>query len=217
MTAVIGYGQTEASPYLTHTLPDDPHPDWVDTVGRPLPQTEIKIVNPDSGEVLPRGKIGEICGRGYGIMKDYFENPAGTAAAIDSEGWLHTGDLGSLDEHGYCRVHGRIKDLIIRGGENIYPPEIEDVLHTHPAILGASVVGVPDADWGEIPVAFVQAKPEARPSAEELETFSRERLASYKVPRVWRFVDQFPQTASGKIQKFALREIYLDAGARRGR
>ena len=108
-------------------------------------------------------------------------------------------------------MQGRIRDLIIRGGENIYPREIEDVLHTHPAILGASVVGVPDADWGEIPVAFVQAKAEARPSAEELETFSRERLASYKVPRIWRFVDQFPQTASGKIQKFALQEIYLEA------
>jgi fatty-acyl-CoA synthase len=209
--AVIGYGQTEASPYLTHTLPDDPHPDWVNTVGRPLPQTEIKIVNPETGEILPRGEIGEICARGYGIMKDYFDNPAGTTAAIDLEGWLHTGDLGSLDERGCCRVQGRAKDLIIRGGENIYPREIEDVLHTHPAILGASVIGVPDSDWGEIPVAFVQTKPEARLSAEEFEAFCRERLASYKVPRIWRFVDQFPQTASGKIQKFALRETYLGA------
>jgi fatty-acyl-CoA synthase len=209
--AVIGYGQTEASPYLTHTWPDDPHPDWVNTVGRPLPQTEIKIVNPETSEILPRGEIGEICARGYGIMKDYFDNPAGTTAAIDLEGWLHTGDLGSLDERGYCRVQGRAKDMIIRGGENIYPREIEDVLHTHPAILGASVVGVPDADWGEIPVAFVQSTTEARLSAEELEAFCREQLASYKVPRIWRFVDQFPQTASGKIQKFALREAYLGA------
>jgi fatty-acyl-CoA synthase len=209
--AVIGYGQTEAYPYLTHTLPDDPHPDWVNTVGRPLPQTEIKIVNPETGEILPRGEIGEICARGYGIMKDYFDNPAGTTAAIDLEGWLHTGDLGSLDERGCCRVQGRAKDLIIRGGENIYPREIEDVLHTHPAILGASVIGVPDSEWGEIPVAFVQTKPEARLSAEEFEAFCRERLASYKVPRIWRFVDQFPQTASGKIQKFALRETYLGA------
>jgi fatty-acyl-CoA synthase len=144
-------------------------------------------------------------------MKDYFNNPVGTEAAIDAEGWLHTGDLGSLDEHGYCRVQGRAKDMIIRGGENIYPREIEDVLHTHPTILGVSVVGVPDANWGEIPVAFVRAKPEPRPSAAELEAFCRERLASYKVPRIWRFVDQFPQTASGKIQKFALREAYLSA------
>ena len=210
---VIGYGQTEASPYLTHTLPDDPHPDWVSTVGRPLPQTEIKIVDPETGATLPRRDIGEICARGYGIMKDYFDNPAGTAAAIDAEGWLRTGDLGSLDERGYCRVQGRAKDMIIRGGENIYPREIEDVLHTHPAILGASVGGVPDSDWDEIPVAFVQAKPDAQPSPAELEAFCRERLASYKVPRIWRFVDQFPQTASGKIKKFALRETYLGAGA----
>ena len=168
-------------------------------------------MNPETGEILPRGEIGEICARGYGIMKDYFDNPAGTTAAIDLEGWLHTGDLGSLDERGCCRVQGRAKDLIIRGGENIYPREIEDVLHTDPAILGASVIGVPDSDWGEIPVAFVQTKPEARLSAEEFEAFCRERLASYKVPRIWRFVDQFPQTASGKIQKFALRETYLGA------
>ena len=209
---VIGYGQTEASPYLTHTMPDDPHPDWVSTVGRPLPQTEIKIVDPETGATLPRREIGEICARGYGIMKDYFDNPAGTAAAIDAEGWLRTGDLGSLDERGYCRVQGRAKDMIIRGGENIYPREIEDVLHTHPAI-GASVGGVPDSDWDEMPVAFVQAKPDAQPSPAELESFCRERLASYKVPRIWRFVDQFPQTASGKIKKFALRETYLGAGA----
>ncbi len=140
---VIGYGQTEASPYLTHTLPDDPHPDWVSTVGRPLPQTEIKIVDPETGATLPRREIGEICARGYGVMKDYFDNPAGTAAAIDAEGWLRTGDLGSLDERGYCRVQGRAKDMIIRGGENIYPREIEDVLHTHPAISAPRLAACP--------------------------------------------------------------------------
>jgi fatty-acyl-CoA synthase len=207
--AAIGFGQTEASPYLTHTLPDDPNPDWVNTVGRPLPQIEIKIVSVLTGEIVPRRAIGEICARGYSIMKDYFDNPAATAAAIDSEGWLHTGDLGSLDEYGYCRVQGRARDMLIRGGENIYPREIEDVLYTHPAILGASVVGVPDPEWGEIPVGFVLARVEGRPTAQELEVFCRERLASYKVPRIWRFVEQFPQTASGKIQKFALRDAYL--------
>jgi fatty-acyl-CoA synthase len=149
-----------------------------------------------------------MCARGYGIMKDYFNDPAATAAAIDSEGWLHTGDLCSIDELGYCRVHGRSKDMIIRGGENIYPREIEDVLQTHPAVAGASIVGAPDADWGEIPVAFVQTKTERTPSAEDLEAFCRERLASYKVPRIWRFVDKFPQTTSGKIQKFALQDAY---------
>jgi acyl-CoA synthetase (AMP-forming)/AMP-acid ligase II len=209
LKVAIGFGQTEASPYLTHTLPDDPHPDWVSTVGRPLPQTEIKIIDPDTGATIPRGEIGEICARGYGIMKDYFDNRDATSSAIDAEGWLHTGDLGSLDEHGYCRVQGRRKDIIIRGGENIYPREVEDILHTHPAILDASVVGVPDRDWGEVPVAFVQLKPGCEATGEDLTQFCRERLASYKVPRIWRVVDQFPQTASGKTQKFRLRESYL--------
>ncbi len=209
LKVAIGFGQTEASPYLTHTLPNDPHPDWVSTVGRPLPQTEIKIIDPDTGATMQRGDIGEICARGYGVMMDYFDNAEATSLAIDGEGWLHTGDLGSLDEYGYCRVQGRHRDMIIRGGENIYPREVEDVLHTHPAILDASIVGVPDRDWGEVPVAFVQLKPDCKATAEDLTQFSRERLASYKVPRTWRFVDQFPQTASGKIQKFRLRESYL--------
>jgi fatty-acyl-CoA synthase len=205
----IGFGQTEASPYLTHTLPDDPHPDWISTVGRPMPQTEIKIVSMETGAIVPVGEIGEICARGYSIMKDYFDDPEATRSAIDSEGWLHTGDLGSLDEHGYCRVQGRRKDMIIRGGENIYPREIEDVLYTHPAVMGASIVGIPDRDWGEVPVGFVQIKPGHEAAEQELSEFCRERLASYKVPRIWRFVDQFPQTASSKIQKYVLRELYL--------
>jgi len=194
---------------LTHTLPDDPHPDWISTVGRPLPQTEIKIIDPASGATVPRGEIGEICARGYAVMKDYFDNPDATSSAIDREGWLHTGDLGSLDEYGYCRVRGRRKDMIIRGGENIYPREVEDVLHTHPAILDASVIGVPDRDWGEVPVGFVQVRPGHQCVADELTEFCRGKLASYKVPRIWRFAEQFPQTASGKTQKFKLREIYL--------
>ncbi|MBO4225749.1 AMP-binding protein [Bradyrhizobium neotropicale] len=209
LKVTIGFGQTEASPYVTHTLPDDPHPDWISTVGRPLPQTEIKIIDPDSGEILPRGQIGEICARGYSVMKDYFDDPQGTASAIDAEGWLHTGDLGSFDEYGYCRVQGRRRDLIIRGGENIYPREIEDTLHTHPAVLDAAIVGIPDADWGEVPVGFVVLKPDHRTDAAELTQFCRTRLASYKVPRIWRFVAQFPQTASGKTQKFRLRADYL--------
>jgi fatty-acyl-CoA synthase len=213
LKVAIGFGQTEASPYVTHTLPDDPHPDWIATVGRPLPQTEIKIIDPDSGETVPRGQIGEICARGYSVMKDYFNDPQGTASAIDTDGWLHTGDLGSLDEFGYCRVQGRKRDLIIRGGENIYPREIEDMLHTHPAILDAAVVGIPDSDWGEVPVGFVILRPGQRADGDELTQFCRARLASYKVPRTWRFVAQFPQTASGKIQKFRLRDDYLGDGA----
>jgi fatty-acyl-CoA synthase len=213
LAVTIGHGQTEASPYLTHTLPNDPNPDWVSTVGRPLPQTELKIVNPYTGAIVPRGATGEICARGYSIMKDYFDNPAATSSAIDSEGWLHTGDLGSLDMHGYCRVQGRLKDMIIRGGENIYPREVEDVLYAHPAILEASVVGIPDRVWGEAPVAFVQLKPGHQSAAQELTDFCRAKLASYKVPRTWRIVEQFPQTASGKIQKFMLRDAYLSRDA----
>jgi len=207
LRVAIGFGQTEASPYLTHTVPDDPYPDWISTVGRPMPQTEIRIIDPSSGETAPLDTIGEICARGYGVMKDYFDNPAATENAIDAEGWLHTGDLGSMDRHGYCRVQGRLKDLIIRGGENVYPREIEDVLFTHPAVGSVAVVGVPDAEWGEIVAAFVQTKAATDEAA--LTAFCRERLASYKVPRIWRFVDQFPQTASGKIQKFALRDQYV--------
>lgn len=214
LKVAIGFGQTEASPYLTHTLPDDPHPDWVSTVGPPMAGTEIKIFDLATGETAMRGEIGEICARGYSIMKDYFDQPDATAAALDPDGWLHTGDLGSIDAHGYCRVHGRLKDMIIRGGENIYPREIEDVLFEHPAVAGVSVVGVPDADWGEVAVAFVQFHPGARVDEQELDAHCRSRLAGFKVPRLWRFVEQFPQTASGKIQKFALREIYIGEAGR---
>lgn len=205
----IGFGQTEASPYLTHTVPDDPHPDWISTVGPPMPGTEIKIVDLSTGHIAPVGVVGEICARGYSIMKDYFDQPDATRAALDGEGWLHTGDLGSVDERGYCRVEGRLKDMIIRGGENIYPREIEDALFEHGSVAGVSVVGVPDPDWGEIAVAFVHLKPGVAASGEDLALHCRARLASYKVPRVWRFVEHFPLTASGKIQKFVLRDTYL--------
>lgn len=205
----IGFGQTEASPYLTHTLPDDSHPEWETTVGRPMAQMEMKIVDPETGEILPRGVIGEICARGYSVMRDYFDSPDATREVLDDEGWLHTGDLGSLDEHDYCRVHGRRKDLIIRGGENVYPREIEDLLHHHPSVSAVSIAGIPDADWGEVLVAFVQIKVGKTLDEQELMSFCRSRIASFKIPRIWRSVDQFPLTASGKIQKFILRETYL--------
>jgi fatty-acyl-CoA synthase len=209
MKVAIGFGQTESSPYVTHTLPDDPHPQWFLTVGRPMPQTAVKIIDTATGATLPIDQIGEICVRGYMVMKDYFDDPEATAIALDADGWLHTGDLGSMDEFGYCRVQGRLKDLIIRGGENIYPREIEDLLYNHPAVAGACIVGVPDQDWGEIIVAFVQLKPNSEANANVLTNFCREHLASYKVPRIWKFVTEFPQTASGKMQKFVLRENYL--------
>lgn len=209
LKVTIGFGQTEASPYITHTVPDDPNPDWIETVGRPLPQTELKVIDPLSGETVPLGVVGEICARGCGVMAGYFDNPGATAQALDAEGWLHTGDLGSLDAQGYCRIQGRLKDMIIRGGENIYPREIEDVLFTHPAIANVSVVGVPDAEWGEQVAAFIQPRAGVPVGTDELATFCRAHLAPFKVPRIWRVVTAFPQTASGKIQKFALREQVL--------
>jgi fatty-acyl-CoA synthase len=204
----IGFGQTEASPYITHTYPDDPHPDWISTVGKPLPQTEVKVIDPHTGDTAPVDTIGEILTRGYCVMTGYFNEPDATAKALDADGWLHTGDLGSMDSGGYCRIQGRLKDMIIRGGENIYPREIEDVLFTHPALAGASVVGIPDQEWGEVVGAFVQLKPEHKATEEELIAFCRQHLAFFKVPRIWRFVDQFPHTASGKIRKFVLRDEY---------
>lgn len=205
----IGFGQTEASPYLTHTAVRDPNPLWVETVGRPLPHTEIKIADPATGEVVPVGTSGEICGRGYGVMVGYYNAADATARTIDADGWLHTGDIGTMDEMGYCRVLGRLRDMIIRGGENIYPREVEDVLLTNPTIADAAVVGLPDRDWGETVAACVRLNEGAKFDADALEAFCRERLASYKVPRRWRSFESFPQTASGKIQKFALRDLLL--------
>jgi fatty-acyl-CoA synthase len=207
----IGFGQTEASPYLTHTLGEDSHPEWMETVGKPLPQTDVKIIDPASGNIVPIGASGEICGRGYSIMTGYFNDPQATSAALDGDGWLHTGDIGSMDCEGYCRVHGRLRDMIIRGGENIYPREIEDVLFTHPAIANVAVIGLPDRDWGEAVTACVQLRERATVEPGELEAFCRARLASYKTPRAWHFVDSFPQTASGKIQKFVLRSQLLNS------
>jgi fatty-acyl-CoA synthase len=205
----IGFGQTEASPYVTHTLPDDPHPDWVSTVGRPLPGVEVRVIDPRSRETVPRGTIGEICARGYGVMTGYFDDPEATAEVLDADGWLHTGDLGSMDARGYLWIEGRLKDMIIRGGENIYPREIEDLLYTHPGVLEVAVVGVPDSDLGEVVAAYVQARAGYQLDESELDAFCQSHLAAYKVPRVWRFVDHFPLTGSGKIQKFVLREQFL--------
>lgn len=207
----IGFGQTEASPYLTHTRVKDEHPKWFETVGKPLPQTELKIIDPQSGDTVPIGSSGEICGRGYNIMAGYYNNTSATEVAIDKEGWLHTGDIGSLDENGYCRVQGRLRDMIIRGGENIYPKEIEEVLFTHPAIENAAVVGLPDPEWGEVVAACVLCKENKTVTDTELESYCRNQLASYKVPRRWAIMNSFPQTASGKVQKFALQEQLLSS------
>jgi fatty-acyl-CoA synthase len=209
VTVAIGFGQTEASPYVTHSLPRDPHPDWVTTVGRALPHVEIRIADPGGGATLPLDTVGEICTRSAFVMRGYFDDPEATARVLDPDGWLHTGDLGSMDRHGYVRIQGRLKDMIIRGGENVYPREVEDVLFEHPSVVGAAVLGVPDEEWGEVVAAYVQLRPDHAVTGEEMERFCRQHLASFKVPRIWRIVDEFPQTASGKIQKFVLRDRLL--------
>ena len=209
---IVLFGQTEASCSIMKTRPDDSAEDKAETIGLPLPQTEVQIVDPDSGQVVAPGVSGEICARGYGVMLGYYDNPEATAATIDARGWLHTGDLGTMDDRGYCKIVGRIKDMIIRGGENIYPREIEEVLFTHPAVGDVAVVGVPDEKWGERVVAFVRLAPEGHAGGEELETFVRKHLARHKTPREWFFLDELPMTASGKVQKFALRERYASEG-----
>ncbi len=205
---IVLFGQTEASCSITKTRPGDSPEDKAETIGLPLPQTEVQIVDPETGLVVETGTPGEIRTRGYAVMLGYHDAPEATSAAIDTEGWLHTGDLGTMDERGYCRIVGRIKDMIIRGGENIYPREVEEVLFSHPAVGDVAVVGVPDTKWGEQVVAFVRLAPEGRVGAQELHQFVRERLAPHKTPREWVFLDELPMTASGKVQKFALRDQF---------
>ena len=203
----IIYGQTEASPGITLMRPDDSDEDKANTLGPALPQTEIKVIDPASGETVPYGVSGELCTRGYHVMLGYFEMPEKTAETIDAEGWLHTGDLVRMDERGYTTITGRLKDMIIRGGENIYPREIEELLFEHPKVAEVAVVGLPDAKWGEIVGAFVRdADPKDPVTDAELHSYCREHLAPHKTPKVWLHVEAFPLTPSGKIQKFVLRE-----------
>ena len=209
----IIFGQTEASPCITGTHLDDTPEDKAETLGQPLPQTEVRIIDPATGETLPTGAVGELCTRGYLVMAGYYNMPEATAEAIDAEGWLHTGDLASMDERGYCRIEGRLKDMIIRGGENIYPREIEELLFTHPAVGDVAVVGVPDPKWGEEIAAFVRPAPGTSPTADELFAFVRAHLAPYKAPKRWIFCDSFPTTPSGKVQKNVLRARLNEGGS----
>jgi fatty-acyl-CoA synthase len=202
----IAYGQTEASPVITQTQADDPLELRVHTVGRPIPGVEVKVVDPVSGATLGDNQQGELCARGHVVMLGYYKNSEATAAAIDPEGWLHTGDLAVRQENGYYRITGRIKDMVIRGGENIYPREIEEFLYTHEAVEQASVVGVPDPKYVEELCAWVKLKAGAAVTADDLRAFCRANLAHYKVPRYIKFVDHYPQTVTGKIQKFKIRE-----------
>jgi fatty-acyl-CoA synthase len=218
MTGVgICYGMTETSPVSTQTLPDDPLERRVGTVGRVGPHLEIQIVDPGTGEQLPRDVPGELCTRGYSVMTGYWNQPEKTAEAIDDAGWMHTGDIAVMDRDGYIRVTGRIKDMVIRGGENVYPREIEDLLYLHPDIVDAAVIGVPDPRYGEELMAFLRIRPGAgAPTTESIRAFCDGKIAHYKVPRYVEVVDEFPMTVTGKIRKVELREqarLRLQPGA----
>jgi fatty-acyl-CoA synthase len=202
----IAYGMTETSPVSCQTRPDDDTERRVSTVGRVHPHVEVKIINPDNGLVLPRGEPGEMCTRGYSVMLGYWNEPEKTAEAIDAGRWMHTGDLAVMDEAGYLNIVGRIKDMVIRGGENVYPREVEEFLYTHPAIEDVQVIGVPDEKYGEELCAWVKLRPGAELTEEDVRAFCVGKIAHYKVPRYVRFTQEFPMTVTGKVQKFKMRE-----------
>ena len=206
----IAYGQTEASPVITQTRTEDPLHLRVETVGRPLPGVEVKLIDPATGKELGDNQQGELCARGHGTMIGYYKNPQATAAAIDADGWLHTGDLALRQPNGYYRITGRIKDMVIRGGENIYPREIEEFLFTHAAVEQVAVFGVPDPKYVEELCAWIKPKNGAEICEDEVRQFCRSSLAHYKVPRYIRLVSEFPQTVTGKLQKFKMRELMIE-------
>ena len=205
----IAYGMTETSPVSTQTSAGDPLKKRVTTVGRVHPHVEIKIVDPETGETVPRGTGGEFRTRGYSVMLGYWNDEARTAEAIDTDGWMHTGDLAVMDDEGYVNIVGRIKDMIIRGGENVYPREVEEFLYTHPDIVEVQVIGVPDVRYGEEIMAWVQLRAGADTTAADIKDFCRGTIAHYKVPRYIKFTDAFPMTITGKIQKFKMRETSI--------
>jgi len=213
MTEVtICYGMTETSPVSTQTRADDSLDRRVSTVGRVHPHVEVKIVNSATGETLPRGEPGELCTRGYSVMLGYWNEPQKTAEAIDADGWMHTGDLGIMDDKGYLNITGRIKDMVIRGGENVYPREVEEFLYTHPDVLDAQVVGVPDARYGEELCAWIKIRSGAQPlTAEAVRAFASGKLAHYKIPKYVLIVDEFPMTVTGKIRKVEMRARSIDS------
>lgn len=205
----VGYGQTETSPVVTQTFRSDALDDLCDTIGRPLPHTEVAILDPASNAIQPLHAIGEICARGYLLMREYNDDPAATQAAIDADGWLHTGDLGTMDERGYVRITGRLKEMIIRGGENLFPAEIENAMLAHAAIAEVAVVGVPDEKWGEVVACFVRWEEGAAPLSHlQLASHAFAYLSPQKKPQHWIAVAEWPLTGSGKIQKFRLRQQF---------
>ena len=206
----ICYGQTESSPVITQTKTDDPFEKRVSTVGKPHPHVEVKLIDPVTGEEVETGMPGELCTRGYHVMKGYYKNEEATHAAIDEEGWLHTGDIAVMDADGYLDITGRIKDMVIRGGENIYPKEIEEFLYTHPGISDVQVVGVPDSKYGEELMAWVIPKEGAKLDAEAVRAFCTGKISYHKIPKYIEFTDEYPMTASGKVRKFKLREMSVE-------
>jgi fatty-acyl-CoA synthase len=204
----IAYGMTETSPVSFQSSYDDSLERRVSTVGRVQPHLEVKIVD-EAGRIVPRGQPGELCTRGYSVMIGYWDDPERTAEALDQAGWMHTGDLATLDDEGFCNIVGRIKDMVIRGGENVYPREIEEFLYRHPAIQDVQVIGIPDKKYGEELAAWVIVKPGERLEAEAVREFCRGQIAHYKIPRHVKFVDAFPTTVTGKVQKFAMREAMI--------
>ncbi|QXH96896.1 AMP-binding protein [Pseudomonas ogarae] len=205
----IAYGMTETSPVSLQTGPSDELELRVTTVGRTQPQLESKIID-EAGNIVPRGAVGELCTRGYSVMLGYWNNPKGTTDAIDPDGWMHTGDLATMDEQGYVRIVGRNKDMIIRGGENIYPRELEEFFFTHPAVADVQVIGIPCSRYGEEIVAWIKFHPGHSASEQELQAWCKERIAHFKTPRHFKFVEEFPMTVTGKIQKFRMREISIE-------
>ncbi|GGC98215.1 AMP-binding protein [Pontibacillus salipaludis] len=205
----IAYGQTESSPVITQTTTDDPIERRVGSVGKAHPHVEVKVIDPATNEEVEAGTPGELCTRGYLVMEGYYKNKEATYAAIDEEGWLHTGDIAVMDEKGYVEITGRIKDMIIRGGENIYPREVEEFIYTHPDILDVQVIGVPDEKYGEELMAWVIVKEGRELSKDQLISFCQGKISRHKIPRYVEFVSEYPMTASGKIQKFKLRENAL--------
>jgi fatty-acyl-CoA synthase len=202
----ICYGMTETSPVSTQTRADDSLARRVSTVGRVHPHVEVKIVDPETGLTVPRGAAGELCTRGYSVMLGYWDQPDKTAEVIDAARWMHTGDLAVMDEDGYVNITGRIKDMVIRGGENVYPREIEEFLYTHPDVLDVQVIGVPDARYGEEIMAWVKLRPGAAAlTADDVRAFAAGRLAHFKIPRYVLVVDEFPMTVSGKVRKVEMR------------
>ena len=206
----IAYGMTETSPVSTQTSVDDSLDKRVATVGRAHPHVEIRIVDPVNGETVPRGQAGEFVTRGYSVMLGYWDDETRTAEAIDDEGWMHTGDLATMDEDGYINIVGRIKDMIIRGGENVYPREIEEYLYRHPDVVEVQVIGVPDARYGEEIMAWIQPREGAELEADDIKAFCQGQIAHYKIPRYVKFTDEFPMTITGKIQKYLMREMSIE-------